>query len=91
MQPVGQFLGSVVGCFIGCCVGPFSEGWLDEALGLSVCLWRIGFGSDVLEAALFAGVTPGEGFVAGTVVDHDPLDGDAEAGVPGDCGFQERP
>ena len=43
----------------------------------------------MLEAALFAGVTPGEGFVAGTVVDHDPLDGDAEAGIPGDCGFQE--
>ncbi len=83
MQPIGQFLCPLLGVFVGSGIGPFAQGRLYEAFGLAVCFWGIGFGSDVFEAELFAGVFEGEGFVAGPVVGHDALDGDAEAGVPG--------
>ena len=36
-----------------------------------------------------AGVAEGAGFVAGAVVGHDALDGDAEACVVGDGGLEE--
>ena len=43
----------------------------------------------MLEAEPLAGVPEGMGFVARSVVGHDPFDGDVEAPVPGDGGFQE--
>ena len=54
---------------------------------LSVGLWRIGFGADVFDSELFAGVPEGVGFEAIAVVGHETLDVDAEAGVPGDVGL----
>ena len=73
----------------GPCIGPLSQCGLDEALGLSVGPWRIGLGFDVLEAEGLAGVFEGVGFVAGSVVGHDPLHGDPEASVVGECSLQE--
>ena len=43
----------------------------------------------MFEAESLTGVFEGEGFVAGSVVGHDPLDGDAEAFVVGDGGLEE--
>ena len=70
-------------------MGPFTQYCLDKALGLAVGLRGIGLGSDVLEHEGFAGIAPGEGLVAGTVVGHDPLDAHAEALVVSDGGLQE--
>src|SRR6266849_2332651 len=52
MQPEGQLVGASLRVGVSLGVGPFSEGSLDEALGLTVGLWRIGFGADVLELAI---------------------------------------
>ncbi len=70
-------------------VGPFAQGGLDEAFGLSIGPWCVGFGADVLDAKGFAGIAPGEGPVAGAVVGHDAFDGDAEALVVLDGGLEE--
>src|SRR5271163_1178104 len=43
----------------------------------------------MLEAERAASVVEVEGFVAGTVVGHDPAHGDAEAVIIGDCSFEE--
>jgi hypothetical protein len=43
----------------------------------------------VAQAEALAGAPEGEGFVAGAVVGHDPLGGDAEACVIGDSGLEE--
>ena len=49
---------------------------------------RIGFSSDVFEAELFAGGGEGVRAIARPVISHDPFDGDAEASVVGERGFQ---
>src|SRR5258708_18138243 len=89
MEPSRQVFGSVIG--VGVCggVGPLAQRGLDEALGFSVGLGRIGFGPDVLQAEAFAGAGEGEGFVAGAVVGHDAHDLDAEACVIGEGGLEE--
>jgi len=74
---------------IGFGIGPFTQRGLDEALGLAIGLGCIGPGADVLEAEPVAGASKGAGFVARTIVGHDPLDPDAEAGVVGERGFEE--
>ncbi len=43
----------------------------------------------MLEAELLAGISEVMGSVARSVVGHDPFDGDVEAFVPGEGGFQE--
>jgi len=58
-------------------------------LGLSVGFRRVWPGSDVFEAAGFAGVAEGVGLVAGPVVGHDAADGDTEAFVVGEGGVEE--
>src|ERR1019366_538053 len=68
---------------------PFTQGRLDEALGLAVGLWGVGFGADMLEAHGLAGVAEGSGSIAGTVVGHDAGYGDGEAFVVGEGGLQE--
>ena len=67
------------------CVGPFSEGGLDVAIGLR----RIGLDLDVLDAELLASAREGFRVVAAAIVGHDALDGDAEGFVVGDGGEQE--
>ena len=84
-----ELQGSLSGVWIGFGIGPFTQGGLDEAFGLSVGAWCIGFGADVLDGEVFAGIAPGEGFVAGAVVGHDAFDGDAEALVVSDGGLEE--
>ena len=61
---------------------------MDEAFGLSVSSGRIGLGSDVFEAELFASGGEGMRGIARPVIGHDPFDGDAEASVVGERGFQ---
>ena len=48
---------------------------------LPLVFWRIGPGSDVLDAQVPASVTEGEGFVTTAIIGHDTSDGDAEAFV----------
>ena len=48
---------------MGLSIGPFAQCGLDEALRLAVCLGSIGFGSDVLDAELTAGLGEGAGLV----------------------------
>ncbi len=86
---MGELLGSMSGVLIGLGIGPFAQGRLDEAFGLAVGPWCVGFGADVLDGESFAGIAPGEGPVAGTVVGHDAFDGDAEAFVVRDGGLEE--
>ena len=50
MQPDWQFGGATVGVSVGLGVGPFAQGGLDEALGLSVGLGRVGPGEDLAQA-----------------------------------------
>src|SRR4051812_35788962 len=66
---------------VGPGIGPFSEGGLDEALGLAVGLGRVGSGFDVLEFEPVAGAREGEGFVAGPVAHQEGgwLDGSRAA------------
>ena len=45
-------------------------------------------GSDVFEAELFAGGGEGVRGIARPIIGHDPFDGDAEASVVGERGFQ---
>ena len=68
VQEDGECIGALARVLIGAGVGPFSQGGLDEALGLAVSFGRIGLGADVLEAEAAAGVTEGEGPVARAVV-----------------------
>src|SRR5260370_33659741 len=79
MQPEGQLVGASLRVWVSLGVGPFSEGSLDEALGLAVGLWRIGFGADVLEPATAAGVAEVERPVARRAVGHQPGYTDAQA------------
>lgn len=62
---------------------------MDKAFGLAIGLRSIGLGADVLETEALAGFAEGDGFVARTVVGHDPLDLDAQACVVGDRGLEE--
>jgi len=64
MQPFGKFFGSSFRVRVGSCVGPFAQRGLDESFGLAVCLGRVGFGANVSEAEIAAGVAKVEGFVA---------------------------
>ena len=62
---------------------------MDEALGLAIGFWCVGFGADMLHLEYLASCGEGEGLVAGAVVGHHPFDPDAEALVVGDGGFEE--
>ena len=62
---------------------------MDKALGLTVGFRGIGFGADVFETEVFAGVPEGQGPVARSVIGHDPFDSDIEAPVPSEGGVQE--
>lgn len=55
MQPYGKLAASMVGVLVGAGVGPFSQRGLDEALGFSIGLRRVGPGPDRLDAEPFAG------------------------------------
>src|SRR5258708_8195605 len=73
VQPLGQMSGSIVRCQVGPSVGPFAQRGLDEALGLAIGFWRVGFGAQVLdfEQAQCLGVTTG--LEPDAVVGHDAL------------------
>ena len=69
-------------------IGPFAPGGLDESFGLAVGPGRIGLSSDVFEAELFASGGEGVRGIARPIIGHDSFDGDAEASVVGERGFQ---
>ena len=69
-------------------ISPFAQGGLDEAFGLAVGFGGIGLGCDVFEAELFAGGGEGMRGIARPIIGHDPFDGDAEASVGVEGGFQ---
>ena len=50
VKPSRQFGGSFMLSVVGASIGPFAQARLDEALGLSVGLWCVRLGEDVLEA-----------------------------------------
>jgi len=62
---------------------PIAQARLDEAFGLAIRLWRVGFGADVLEPEPAASPAKSEGLVAGSVVAHHALHFDTEAVVVG--------
>jgi hypothetical protein len=49
VKPGGQFGGALIGCVVGSRIGPFAQASLDEAFGLSIGFWRVGFGPQVLD------------------------------------------
>src|SRR3954447_15998113 len=89
VQPDRQRSGSVIRGGVGLSVGPFAQGGLDEALGLAVCLGRIGLGPDVLETEIAAGAAEGLGAKAGAIVGHHTGNRDAEVRVVGDRRLEE--
>ncbi len=89
VQPDRQRSGAVVRGWVGLSVGPFAQGGLDDALGLAVCLGRIGLGPDVLEAEITASGAEDLGAVAGAIIGHHAGNRDAEVRVVGDRGPEE--
>ena len=79
VKPDGQFGGALVGCVVGCGVGPLAQAGLNEALGLSVGLGRVGFGPQVLDFEPAQGRGVAAGSEARAIVGHDALDLHAEA------------
>ncbi len=69
--------GAVVTGVVRACVGPFAGDGLDEAFGLAVGLWAVGFGEEVLEAELVAGGGKEFGAIGGAAIGKDGLDLDA--------------
>src|SRR6516162_3407596 len=55
MQPVEQLSRSLPGVLISTSIGPFTKCGLDEALGLAVGSWSVGFGEDLAKAKALAG------------------------------------
>lgn len=89
MKPPRQFGGALDGSIISAGVCPFAQARLDEALGLSIGLRRIGLCEDVLQAEALACLAEGFGTVAGAVVGHDALDLHTQACVIGDGRLEE--
>src|SRR3989304_3922162 len=89
VQPDWELFGSTIRVRVGRSIGPFAQRGLNEAFGLAVGLGRVGPGADVLEVEIAAGVAEVEGSVAGAVVGHDPFEGEGEALVVGEGGFEE--
>ena len=80
MEPEGQVSGALGGVEVGASVGSFAEQALYDALGLAVGSRRVRSGTDGLEVEPPTEPGEGPGGVAGAVIGHDPLEGDAERG-----------
>lgn len=65
-------------------IGPLAGDGLDEAFGLAVGLWAIGFGEEMLEAELMAGGGEEFGAIGGAAIGEDLLDFDTVSGVEAD-------
>src|SRR5262245_45176983 len=70
-------------------VGPFAQAGLDEPFRLAVGSGRVGPGALVLEPGIVDRLAEGMADIGRPVVGHDPLDGDAQAGEPGDGALEE--
>ena len=55
MQPVEKLGRSLPGVLISTSIGPFTKCGLDEALGLAIGSWGVGFGKDLAKAKALAG------------------------------------
>jgi hypothetical protein len=84
MQPRGHVGGTVSGAEVGLAVEPFAQRGLDEALGLAVGAGPVRPRGQVTRAEGGEGSPEEPALGVGeSVVGHDRLDPDAEAGEPG--------
>ena len=89
MQPLVEHAGAFVGVSIDEGVGPFSQGRLDEALGLAVGARRVGARTNVSKTEPLQRLAEGVRDEGRAVVGHDATDLDTELGVVGDGSLEE--
>ena len=89
VDPGSEVLFSFGGVLVGAGVGPFAQGGLDEAFGLTVGAWCVGPGAAVLEPKFAAAVNEGIGAITDAVVGEYGLEVDAEPGIVGQRGIEE--
>ena len=70
-------------------VSPLAQSGLNEALGLAVGPWALGFGQALLEAESVDGGAHEMAAITGAVVAVEPLRGDAVTSKEGQRGVQE--
>src|SRR6187397_655405 len=75
---------AVVRGVVGPRISPLASDGLNEAFGLAVGLWAIGFGEEMFEAQLVAGSGKEFGTIGRTAIGEDVLDEDAVISVKGD-------
>src|SRR5690606_13486204 len=81
MQPVREVPGTLARRLVGAGIGPFAQRRLDEALGLAVGSWCVGFGAHVLDTQSSAQPAEAPRLVAGAVVGEHAGEADAQTGV----------
>ena len=69
---------------------PLAQARLDEPLGPIVGARGLGFGADVAQPRAATNRTPMMAAISRAVVCHDPFDGHAVAGEPGERAFEKR-
>jgi hypothetical protein len=84
-----QAIGSLDRGWVGAFVGPFAQQGLDEAFGFPVGSGTVRSGAQVTELEFLAGGFEPVRDVAGAVVGHDSLDGDAAILEPGNRTAEE--
>lgn len=80
-EPAWEGSGTGPGGSVGASVGPAPNEGLDEALGLSIGLWPIGFDGDVTDAIPLAGGLEEVRGIGLGVVGHDRSDSDTELSI----------
>ena len=89
VEPGAEMGGALRGGEVGAGIGPFSEGGLDEALGLAVGAGGVGRGEAVSDAEAAASAAEGAGAITGAVVGEQAADRYAEGAIVGDGGEEE--
>ena len=74
MKVVREESGAVVAGVVGTGIGPLAGDGLDKALGFPVGLRAIGFGEEMFETELAAGLGEEFGAVSGAAIGQDALD-----------------
>ena len=90
VEPSGELLFSLLRVFVRTSISPLSEGGLDEAFGLTVGAWSIGFGEAVLDAEVAAQGSQSPRVIGRSVVGQDGLEAYAQPAIPGQGRSQER-
>ena len=89
VEPGAEMGGALRGGEVGAGIDPFSEGGLDEALGLAVGAGGVGRGEAVADAEAAASAAEGAGAITGAVVGEQAADRYAEGAIVGDGGEEE--